>query len=276
MAGNNDACPPWTCKNCKTYNFIPSYPASTIECPECAKGRKKYGVGAWGSICSYHRGAVLKNDQCKKCHFHYDLSRKLLGTPGKIWRKNREEYKKAIICDVPGYIPEDIAPHLKTDIERLMYKQARRAIQICIDNDVYNSDWSHPKSLMKELDRLKNSKITHRAIKTDNNMTIIGECLFEACMNLGDMKYLDIGETLQDMSEIDSDLKNCEFFYEGCEKRRKSRLEYIKEHPDTVEVVGSKNEIYYTNKEEDYCTCLGFKYRGDCKHLHKRVFRKKT
>jgi hypothetical protein len=271
----DDVRSPWTCKNCDTYNFVPEYPDSMLECPECIEGTKKCGVGSWGSICCYHRGFPLKNDRCKKCNFECEFSRKFLGTPGRIWRTNREEYKKAIMCDVPGHIPEDVAPHLITEAERLMYKQARRAIQLCIDNDVYDSNWTHPKRLMKDLECLKNSKITHRAMKSNKNMSIIGECLFEACMNLGDMKYLDIGHTLYHMSEIDADLDMYETHYEERRAYREQRLEMIKNDPDTAEVQGSKGELYLTNKEGNFCTCLGFKYYGECKHLRKKIFHKK-
>lgn len=246
-----------------------------LECSECIEGTKKHGERSWGSICSYHRGFPQKNKQCKKCHFEHDFSRKFVGTPGKRWRTNREEYKKAIMCDIPAHIPEDVAPHLKTETERLMYKQAMRAIQLCIDNDVYNSDWTHPKLLMKELECLKKSKITHRAMKTDRNMSIIGECLFEACMNLGDMKYLDIGHTLYHMSEITADLDMYEDHYDRQGEYIEERLEMIKNDPDTVEVQGSKGELYFTNKEENFCTCLGFNYRGGCKHLRKKKLHKK-
>lgn len=270
-----DAYPPWTCKNCQTYNFVPSYSNSILECPVCIECRKKCSLGTWGSICSYHRGFLQKNDQCKKCCFDYDFSLKFVGTPGKRWRTTREEYKKAMMCDVPGHIPEDVVPHLITDAERLMYKQARRAIQLCIDNDLYNSDWTHPKNLMKELDCLKNSKITHRAMKSDNNMSIIDECLFEACMNIGDMKYFEMGHTLYYMSEINRTLEMFERNYEKIRECRDEKFEMIKNNPSTVEVQGSKGEVYFTNKQKKFCTCLGFKYRGSCKHLRKKIFSKK-
>lgn len=34
-----------------------------------------------------------------------------------------------------------------------------------------------------------------------------------------------------------------------------------------VEVKGSKGQTYYVNAQEGSCTCPGFQFRGECKHL---------
>ena len=38
---------------------------------------------------------------------------------------------------------------------------------------------------------------------------------------------------------------------------------------NTIEVKGSKGDIYYVKKDGDKvtCTCQSFKYRGQCKHI---------
>ena len=40
---------------------------------------------------------------------------------------------------------------------------------------------------------------------------------------------------------------------------------------DTVEVVGSSGQKYIVKKSDGICTCTcpGFKYRGECKHVKK-------
>ncbi len=34
-----------------------------------------------------------------------------------------------------------------------------------------------------------------------------------------------------------------------------------------IEIQGSKGQVYYVNTEENSCTCPGYTFRGDCKHL---------
>ena len=40
-----------------------------------------------------------------------------------------------------------------------------------------------------------------------------------------------------------------------------------KKEPVVVEVKGSKGNSYFVNIEEKTCTCPGFTFRGDCKHV---------
>ncbi len=40
-----------------------------------------------------------------------------------------------------------------------------------------------------------------------------------------------------------------------------------KAEPVVVEVKGSKGNSYYVNPEEKTCTCPGFTFRGNCRHV---------
>lgn len=47
--------------------------------------------------------------------------------------------------------------------------------------------------------------------------------------------------------------------------RQFTLLHRMEEEPKGRKVVGSKGDVYYVN--EGQCTCPGFKFRGECKHV---------
>jgi hypothetical protein len=42
-------------------------------------------------------------------------------------------------------------------------------------------------------------------------------------------------------------------------------LHTIEDEPEGKKVIGSKGDVYYVN--DGQCTCPGFKFRGECKHV---------
>jgi len=41
-----------------------------------------------------------------------------------------------------------------------------------------------------------------------------------------------------------------------------------REKSTVVEVQGSRGETYYVNREDRVCTCPGFTFRGQCRHVN--------
>ena len=58
----------------------------------------------------------------------------------------------------------------------------------------------------------------------------------------------------------------------GFDKRAR-KFEIVKPNPfevkatDLLAVKGSKGQIYYVDTETKTCTCPGYTFRGDCKHV---------
>jgi hypothetical protein len=190
------------------------------------------------------------------------------GTPGDVWKKQRKLYKKCIIYDRPGSIPKEVAKHLESDFERLMYKCAKRTVQMCLDNDLCRDGFEEypPKEMMKKLNNFKVKGET-RAIRQMKVIYRLDDMIRDGWFQDESEDYLDIinhqKPALSLMHVFDDVL--CRH-----EKSMAENLEIIKNDPDTFEVKGSKGDIYFVNKEEYFCTCLGFKYRNECKHLKQR------
>ncbi len=55
--------------------------------------------------------------------------------------------------------------------------------------------------------------------------------------------------------------------FEKLEPNPFGNLGKAKEEPVVLEVQGSKGKTYYVNPEERTCTCPGFTFRGNCKHV---------
>lgn len=247
----------WKCRNCSQLNALPA--DNKDECARCKESCFK--------CCDFHRGDVpyVKNDRCVKCGKNISFTRKECGTPSKFWREERELYKKVSHLDMPSnVIPDHVAPLLKSDIERFMYKQAKRAVQICLDNNIWDNDFQNPKELKKDLEDI-GSKNT-RALNKAHHLEFLDEILWNACMSL-DIR-IDIGDMLRNMEEIDSSLR----FYEEQKEGHLAKIEAIQSDPLSVEVKGSKGARYKVNYDQNVCTCPAFQYgQGSlCKHLKKR------
>ena len=58
----------------------------------------------------------------------------------------------------------------------------------------------------------------------------------------------------------------------GFDKRGR-KFEIVQPNPfavkatERIEVQGSKGQVYYIDADEKTCTCPGFTFRGDCKHI---------
>lgn len=59
----------------------------------------------------------------------------------------------------------------------------------------------------------------------------------------------------------------------GFDQRRRT-FEVLKKNPfkaevktDLIKVEGSKGAVYHVDTEAKTCTCPGFQFRGDCKHI---------
>jgi len=46
-----------------------------------------------------------------------------------------------------------------------------------------------------------------------------------------------------------------------------TQLKSVKPAKNLVKFAGSKGAVYYVDPEDNSCSCPGYKFRGDCKHV---------
>lgn len=234
-------------------------------CCECGHENKRTGDEDQDAYC--HR----QYDDCdfdNHCRLPYDYTRKHIGTPSNIWREQREAYKSAIIYDLPAKIPSVVAPHLQSEIERLMYKLTKRTIKISVDTN-YQHPHSHglsitPMQRMKALDTFK-SKGTTRAIRKhyalESLYNTFEDAFHHTRQHMCKEYFSNSLFCIKSMDRIDAEL-------EGREGRI-ARGEFVKHEDLIVNVRGSKGETYKVNCDRSTCTCKAYEYRDWCKHVEK-------
>jgi len=127
------------------------------------------------------------------------------------------------------------------------------------------TSFEHPKDLMKQLEEYSKKDLNDPEI-----FDACDEILWNACAHL-DFKFVgsELGHMLNMSSAIEESLYAEESYHEEKEKRKEQALKDIQKDPDTFEVKGSKKGTTYSvNLEKRLCTCPGFKFRNDCKHVN--------
>lgn len=242
----------------------------SIQDPDPRKAEKYARLGDWDC-----RNCKSENEaeeiECKECCLDRGFSIKECGMPSDLWREYRRSYQAKIIYDTPEEIPEHAVRHLRTDMERFMYKKARTAVQKCIRCDIWDREYVNPFVLSKQLENLDMGAGISESVRKARIMDYLEHIYWNACMNLC--------EAFSGEDELFGYMHLLLYsrHYGGEEQVQKERLEQFKTKAGTHQIKGSQGDDYWVNPEEGFCTCLGFKYRNDCKHLkRKRFVTKKT
>ena len=151
------------------------------------------------------------------------------------------------------------------DAPRILYDLAVKAVKICLKMTYVGTSFEHPKDLMKQLEEYSKKDLNDPEI-----FDACDEILWNACAHL-DFKFVgsELGHMLNMSSAIEESLYAEESYHEEKEKRKEQALKDIQKDPDTFEVKGSKKGTTYSvNLEKRLCTCPGFKFRNDCKHVN--------
>lgn len=222
--------------------------------------------------CSLEKNG-MEDRYCVKCDqisaYHYKRCRvcganiectemKIAGTPSKLWREQRNAYKKIMIYDVPGKIPVR-ASVLKSEYERLLWKKARKAIQMCIDKkcepkyeDEFENKRYSPYKLLKSLYYIDEIGIySNRSSIRYIILDKLSMVLNKAC----EMLDINIDELEKHLQEHEAHMKDVVAGYER--------------DPDIVKEQGAYEIVYYVNKREKTCTCNVFADSGSCFHVEK-------
>jgi hypothetical protein len=151
------------------------------------------------------------------------------------------------------------------DAPRITYDLACRAVSVCLLDTYHSTSFENPKDMMKELKEYKDKDLSDPQIFSN-----VDEILWNACAHL-DMKFCgnDIGHMLNQSDLIEDIIVGEEEAHKRILKLKEEGLKNIHKDPDTFTVEGSKKgTTYLVNLEKGLCTCLGFKYRSNCKHIN--------
>jgi hypothetical protein len=151
------------------------------------------------------------------------------------------------------------------DAPRITYDLACRAVTICLRFTYASTSFQDPKDMMKELKGYKDKDLSDPHIFAN-----VDEILWNACAHL-DMKFCgnDITNMLNQSELIEECIEAEEKSHESFLKQKEKSIKNMYEDPDTFEVKGSKKgTTYLVNLEKRLCTCPGFKYQNDCKHVN--------
>jgi hypothetical protein len=199
--------------------------------------------------------------QCDDCKMDRRYSTKELGMPCFAWKELREMYKENIMKDVPEEIPESAAKHLRSDMERYMYKRARMLVNICIDRRVWDQKYNNPTDLQIRLQNLDMGDVPE-SMRKARIMDYLEEIYWQASMNLCEV-LVGEAELFGYMGLLLRSRHRA-----GSEQIIKERFEKLKDHPTTTTVKGSKDMKYFMNVDLQMCSCPSYKYHGGpCKHL---------
>lgn len=236
-----------------------------LQDPDPRKAEKYRRLGDWEC-----RNCKTENEaeeiDCDECRVDRGFSIKEYGMPGYLWRDYRRSYHAKVIYDTPEEIPEHAVKHLRTDMERFLYKKARMAVQKCIRCDVWDREYANPVVLSKQLENLDMGTGISESIRKARIMDYLENIYWNACMNL--CEVLSGDEELFGYIH----LLLLSRHRGGNEQVQKERIEQFKTKAGTHQIKGSQGDNYWINLQERFCTCPGFKYRNECKHLKRKRF----
>jgi hypothetical protein len=252
---------PWTCCQCGFENIPPTLFENPVECNRCAMTVQT------NELCSWHRGGrwlSAYNQHCYKCSLNFCYRNKQVGLPSSIWKKDRDSYKEFMICDFPcppGFIPDHIAKILKTDTERLMFKQTKRFAHSIIEDRNYDNSDVTSAHCMYRLYNLHKGIGTNKFNQRRNILSRLDEILYHCC-EIADEGYgCSMGIMMSHLQEIDQRMSDIDI-------SEVSEIEEIIALPDTEKIWSDDEDNYHIrNIGRKFCSCCTYTEYDTCKHI---------
>jgi hypothetical protein len=252
---------PWTCCQCGFENIHPTLFENPVECNRCAIEVQE------NRLCTWHNGGIFYaagNQRCYKCNLDFCYRNKQNGLPGSIWKKDRESYKEFMICDFPcppGFIPDHIAKILKTDTERLMYKQTKRFAHSIIEDRNYDNNNVTSAHCMYRLYNLHKGIGKNKFIQRENILDRLDEILYHCC-EIADERYgCSMGHMMSHLQEINYKMSDIDI-------SDVSEVEEIIALPDTEKIWSDDEGDYQIrNIGRKFCSCPTYTEYDTCKHI---------
>lgn len=217
--------------------------------------------------CSWHRSIFqsYNNDRCFRCKAKFLYNEKAIGLHSKVWKIDRDSYKKLVIHDFAcpsGFIPEHITKILTTDTQRLMFKHTKRLLLDIVDSRGYDNSHMTVAKCMYDLYHIHEHLSQNKFRRRESILEELDTILYHACEIEYEYYGCSMGVMMSHLDEISDMTKNVDITHI-------SGLEELIMLHDTEEIASDDDNEWehIRNIRKGFCSCTTYTEHNTCKHI---------